>query len=50
MIIKFKIYLIGTYCTGQFDGWSCFPDTLAGTSAQVPCPPFIPGFDISSKR
>ncbi|CAO1399910.1 unnamed protein product [Diamesa tonsa] len=37
----------GTYCTGQFDGWSCFPDTLAGTSAQVPCPPFIPGFDTT---
>ncbi|XP_063240029.1 calcitonin gene-related peptide type 1 receptor-like isoform X20 [Bacillus rossius redtenbacheri] len=35
------------YCPGTFDGWSCWPDTPAGTSVQVPCPEFITGFDPS---
>lgn len=33
------------YCKGVFDGWSCWPDTPAGTVAFAPCPEFITGFD-----
>lgn len=32
-------------CPGIFDGWSCWPETRAGTSAFAPCPDFITGFD-----
>lgn len=35
----------GSYCAGTFDGWLCWPDTAAGTSALNPCPDFITGFD-----
>ncbi|CAL4075654.1 unnamed protein product, partial [Meganyctiphanes norvegica] len=34
----------GTYCPRVFDGWSCWPDTTAGTIAYVNCPEFIVGF------
>ncbi|CRL04308.1 CLUMA_CG017405, isoform C [Clunio marinus] len=34
-------YEPGTYCDGQFDGWSCFPDTPSNTIAKVPCPPLF---------
>uniref|UniRef100_A0A0K8UB56 Calcitonin gene-related peptide type 1 receptor n=1 Tax=Bactrocera latifrons TaxID=174628 RepID=A0A0K8UB56_BACLA len=34
-----------TYCAGTFDGWLCWPDTAAGTSAYERCPEFITGFD-----
>ncbi|XP_017485486.1 PREDICTED: calcitonin gene-related peptide type 1 receptor-like [Rhagoletis zephyria] len=33
------------YCAGTFDGWLCWPDTAAGTSAYERCPEFIFGFD-----
>ncbi|XP_037044421.1 calcitonin gene-related peptide type 1 receptor isoform X2 [Bradysia coprophila] len=33
------------YCKGTWDGWSCWPDTKAGSSAYTPCPEFITGFD-----
>ncbi|KAJ9575873.1 hypothetical protein L9F63_007263, partial [Diploptera punctata] len=32
-------------CPGTFDGWSCWPETPAGTTAFAPCPDFITGFD-----
>ncbi|KAH8275457.1 hypothetical protein KR026_007683 [Drosophila bipectinata] len=35
----------GPYCAGTFDGWLCWPDTAAGTSAYELCPDFITGFD-----
>ncbi|EEB16592.1 class B secretin-like G-protein coupled receptor GPRcal1, putative [Pediculus humanus corporis] len=35
----------GLYCEGTFDGWSCWPDTPAGTTANVSCPGFVTGFD-----
>ncbi|XP_033247623.1 calcitonin gene-related peptide type 1 receptor isoform X2 [Drosophila miranda] len=33
------------FCPGTFDGWLCWPDTAAGTSAYELCPDFITGFD-----
>ncbi|KAJ6641752.1 Calcitonin gene-related peptide type 1 receptor, partial [Pseudolycoriella hygida] len=35
----------GKYCKGTWDGWSCWPDTKAGSSAYTSCPEFITGFD-----
>lgn len=35
----------GKYCPGTWDGWLCWPDTIAGTSAYAPCPEFVTGFD-----
>ncbi|KAH8284670.1 hypothetical protein KR018_011172, partial [Drosophila ironensis] len=35
----------GLHCAGTFDGWLCWPDTAAGTSAYELCPDFITGFD-----
>ncbi|KAH8402462.1 hypothetical protein KR009_012047 [Drosophila setifemur] len=35
----------GPHCAGTFDGWLCWPDTAAGTSAYELCPGFITGFD-----
>lgn len=35
----------GTYCPGTWDGWLCWPDTIAGSSAYASCPEFITGFD-----
>ncbi|KRF79149.1 uncharacterized protein Dvir_GJ21197, isoform B [Drosophila virilis] len=37
--------LTGSYCAGTFDGWLCWPDTAAGSSAYELCPDFITGFD-----
>lgn len=37
------------FCPGTFDGWLCWPDTPAGTSAYEKCPEFITGFDPLSK-
>ncbi|XP_067131702.1 calcitonin gene-related peptide type 1 receptor-like isoform X2 [Centruroides vittatus] len=34
----------GEYCTGTFDGWSCWNDTPAGDIAYSTCPDFILGF------
>lgn len=39
---------LGTYCVGQFDGWSCFPDTPSNVIAKVLCPPIFE-FDTTSK-
>lgn len=39
----------GTFCVGQFDGWSCFPDTPINTVAKVLCPP-VHAFDTSSEK
>ncbi|KOC60173.1 Calcitonin receptor [Habropoda laboriosa] len=36
-----------SYCRMTFDGWSCWPDTPAGSTAYAPCPNFITGFDAS---
>lgn len=53
MITSFKEtsirYVPGTHCPVTFDGWSCWPTTLASTSAYVPCPFWIEGFDPKSK-
>ncbi|XP_024945544.1 calcitonin gene-related peptide type 1 receptor isoform X2 [Cephus cinctus] len=35
------------YCPGIFDGWSCWPNTPAGSSANASCPDFVTGFDTS---
>lgn len=40
--------LLGTYCPGQFDGWSCFLDTPSNTTAKSLCPPILE-FDPTSK-
>lgn len=45
-----QFYLFtGVHCEGLFDGWTCWPDTPAGRSANQPCPAFIVGFDPESK-
>ncbi|XP_075237422.1 calcitonin gene-related peptide type 1 receptor-like isoform X2 [Lycorma delicatula] len=36
--------LQGLFCKGTFDGWSCWMDTQAGTTAYTPCPYFVTGF------
>lgn len=38
-----------THCPGTWDGWSCVPDTAAGSLIYIPCPDFIFGFDPTSK-
>ncbi|XP_070160430.1 calcitonin receptor isoform X5 [Polyergus mexicanus] len=35
------------YCRLTFDGWSCWPNTRAGSTVYAPCPNFITGFDTS---
>lgn len=35
----------GPFCRGTWDGWLCWPDTAAGTSAYALCPEFVTGFD-----
>ncbi|XP_025072897.1 uncharacterized protein LOC112552219, partial [Pogonomyrmex barbatus] len=37
------------YCRLTFDGWSCWPNTPAGSTAYTECPDFITGFDASRK-
>ncbi|KAL6434756.1 hypothetical protein ACFW04_005160 [Cataglyphis niger] len=37
------------YCRLTFDGWSCWPNTQAGSIAYAPCPNFITGFDTSQE-
>ena len=32
------------YCTRTFDGWGCWNDTPANSTAFIPCPTFMPGF------
>lgn len=36
-------------CPVHFDGWSCWPETPAGSVANQSCPDFIPGFEASSE-
>uniref|UniRef100_A0A1A9X4T9 G-protein coupled receptors family 2 profile 1 domain-containing protein n=1 Tax=Glossina brevipalpis TaxID=37001 RepID=A0A1A9X4T9_9MUSC len=38
----------GKYCPGTFDGWLCWPDTAAGSTAYERCPDFVTGFEPSS--
>ncbi|KAL7737431.1 hypothetical protein ACLKA6_013032 [Drosophila palustris] len=40
-----EVAVAGSHCAGTFDGWLCWPDTPAGTSAYELCPDFITGFD-----
>lgn len=42
-------FFAGTYCFGQFDGWSCFLDTPINTIAKSSCPPLFE-FDTSRKE
>ncbi|CAH1101413.1 unnamed protein product [Psylliodes chrysocephalus] len=35
-------------CPVHFDGWSCWPETPAGSIANQSCPDFIPGFEPAS--
>lgn len=44
-----KISISEPYCRLTFDGWSCWPNTQAGSIAYAPCPNFITGFDTSRK-
>ncbi|KAL9918705.1 diuretic hormone 31 Receptor isoform 1-T11 [Glossina fuscipes fuscipes] len=37
----------GKYCPGTFDGWLCWPDTAAGSTAYERCPDFVTGFEPS---
>nr|XP_024216449.1 calcitonin gene-related peptide type 1 receptor-like isoform X1 [Halyomorpha halys] len=37
--------LEGSYCEATWDGWSCWQETPAGTTAYAHCPKFITGFD-----
>ncbi|KAL4703917.1 hypothetical protein ACJJTC_002092 [Scirpophaga incertulas] len=34
----------GPHCAGTFDGWVCWPHTLANSTAFASCPAFVPGF------
>lgn len=45
----FSVSLAGTFCPGTWDGWLCWPDTKAGSSAYVRCPEFKTGFDPDRK-
>ncbi|KAL6419943.1 hypothetical protein ACFW04_011041 [Cataglyphis niger] len=42
-------FQINPYCRLTFDGWSCWPNTQAGSIAYAPCPNFITGFDTSQE-
>lgn len=44
-----RCFTSGTYCVGQFDGWSCFVDTPINTIAKSLCPPIFE-FDASRKK
>lgn len=35
------------YCNSSWDEYSCWPRTLAGTFAIIPCPGYLPGIDDS---
>ncbi|XP_025152905.1 calcitonin receptor-like isoform X2 [Harpegnathos saltator] len=35
------------YCPLTFNGWSCWPNTPAGSTVYAPCPNFITCFDVS---
>lgn len=48
-ILIIKIYFSEPYCPFTFDGWSCWPNTPAGSTVYAPCPSFITGFDASCK-
>ncbi|KAL3832263.1 hypothetical protein ACJMK2_023923 [Sinanodonta woodiana] len=37
--------ITGLYCNRTWDNLSCWPDTPAGTTAVLPCPLYINGFD-----
>lgn len=37
----------GLFCRGTWDGWLCWPDTAAGSSAYQLCPAFMDAFDPS---
>lgn len=34
------------FCPITFDGWVCWPETPASTTAYQRCPDFVPGFDL----
>ena len=38
--LKSEDFLFLGYCPTVFDGWSCINSTLAGETAEFPCPPF----------
>lgn len=37
------------YCPANFDGWGCWNDTPAGTTAYIPCPTVQVGFNPERK-
>ncbi|XP_074659137.1 calcitonin gene-related peptide type 1 receptor-like [Tubulanus polymorphus] len=37
------------YCNATWDSWGCWNYTLAGTTAHIPCPEIIEGFDPNLK-
>uniref|UniRef100_A0A672IQJ1 Calcitonin gene-related peptide type 1 receptor n=1 Tax=Salarias fasciatus TaxID=181472 RepID=A0A672IQJ1_SALFA len=39
----------GPYCSRTWDGWLCWDDAPAGTSASQNCPDYIPGLDPHEK-
>ena len=44
-VIAFR-FVGQVYCNRTFDGWGCWNDTLVGTRAFIPCPPWAnEGFD-----
>lgn len=42
------VFIAGLYCHSRFDGWSCWPNTPAGSTANQSCIPII-GFDPNSE-
>ncbi|XP_045168245.2 corticotropin-releasing factor receptor 2-like isoform X2 [Mercenaria mercenaria] len=36
------------YCNSSWDNFSCWPRTLAGTSASIPCPGYLDGINVNN--
>ncbi|KYB28572.1 hypothetical protein TcasGA2_TC032505 [Tribolium castaneum] len=48
-IINKSSNILGRYCPGRFDGWSCWPSTPAGEIANQSCPEIL-NYDPNPKQ
>lgn len=48
-LINITFVVLGLTCPVFFDGWSCWPETPAGSIANQSCPDFISFFEPASK-
>jgi hypothetical protein len=47
-IFQLTFPFLGSNCPAVWDGWLCWPDTIAGEIAYQPCPELF-NFDTSSR-